>query len=101
MDSSWNNGVRRAGRWLATGLCAALTLTILFMAFAVFLQALAVLVLALLSAVLLLPRPLKWYATQYAEAVDVFLNTLLSSSRAGSSAENPERNREASPSAGT
>ena len=79
MEWSWREGVRRAGRLLAAGLCAALALSIFFMALAVLVQALAVLALAVITAVLLLPHPPAWYAAQGGEAVGVFFNELLHS----------------------
>lgn len=53
------------------------------MALAVFVQALAVLVIALLSAVLFLPHPLKWYARQGGEAAGVFFDAVMESFGAG------------------
>ena len=53
------------------------------MAVAVFVQALAVLVIALLSAVLFLPHPLKWYARQGGEAAGVFFDAVMESFGAG------------------
>lgn len=67
----------RLGRFLGLVLCAVLALALLCMAFAVLVQALAVLALGMLCAVLLLPRPLKWYAVQAAEALRAFVDTLL------------------------
>lgn len=67
----------RLGRSLGLVLCAALALALLCMAFAVLVQALAVLALGVLCAVFLLPKPLKWYAVQAAEALRAFVDTLL------------------------
>ncbi len=53
------------------------------MALAVLVQALAVLVIALLSAVLFLPHPLKWYARQGGEAAGVFFDAVMESFGAG------------------
>ncbi len=60
-------------------LCAVLAAALFCMALAVLVQALAVLALAALSAVVLLPHPLKWYAGQGGEAVGVFFDSLLTS----------------------
>ena len=67
----------RLGRSLGLVLCAVLALALLCMAFAVLVQALAVLALGMLCAVFLLPKPLKWYAVQAAEALRAFADTLL------------------------
>lgn len=83
MARSLHEGVKRAGRLLAAGLCAALALALLFMALAVLVQALAVLVIALLSAVLLLPHPPTWYARQGGEAAGVFFDALAASFGSG------------------
>ena len=71
--------VRRAGRVLATGLCAALALAVVAMALAVLAQALAVLAVALLALALLLPHPLSWYAAQGGAAAGAFFHALLDS----------------------
>ncbi|HJD97938.1 hypothetical protein [Mailhella massiliensis] len=67
----------RLGRSLALLLCAVLALALLCMAFAVLVQAFALMGLTMLFAVLLFPRPLKWYAAQAAEAVRTFAAVLL------------------------
>lgn len=91
MADSFQNGVRRAGRILAAGLCGSLCFALLFMAVAVFVQALAVLVIALLSAVLFLPHPLKWYARQAGEAAGVFFDAVMESFDSGRRQEASEK----------
>ena len=91
MVRSFQNGVRRAGRMLAAGLCGALCLALLFLALAVLVQALAVLVIALLSAVLFLPHPLKWYARQGGEAAGVFFDAVMESFGPGRKKESAEK----------
>lgn len=71
--------LRKAGRFLSVGVCAALVFSIACLAAAVLLQALAVLIVAALAAALFLPHPLKWYAKEGADALKLFLNELLSS----------------------
>ena len=93
MRVSWRDGAQRLARWLGTGLCAALTLTLLCMAAAVLVQALAVLVLGLFAAALLLPHPLKWYAAQAGEAAGTFFDAL---TRSFGGKERPERETERS-----
>lgn len=66
----------RLGRSLALVLCAVLAVALLCMAFAVLVQAFALMGLTMLFAVLLFPRPLKWYAAQAAEAVRTFAAVL-------------------------
>lgn len=67
---------RKAGQGSGYALCAALVFILVCMAVAVLLQALAVLVVAVLAAALLLPHPLRWYAEQGADAVKVFIEEL-------------------------
>lgn len=78
-ERSWRDGVRRVSRWLGTGLCAALCLALVVMAFAVLAQALAVLVLALLAGALLLPHAPSWYAARCGEAAGAFVDALFAS----------------------
>lgn len=67
---------RKAGRGAGLALCAVLLFILTCMAVAVLLQALAVLLVAVVAAVLLLPHPLRWYAEQGADAVKAFFERL-------------------------